>query len=382
MSQRIRVLEVLASGAVGGGATHLRALAVGLDPGRFDLRVAVSDDGPLAADLEALGLAVERLPMTHAINPGAVLRLAGLLRRHACQLVHFHGTRAGASAAPAAALMGVPGLYTVHGWSFHSRPSRLMEGAARGIEAAIARMSRRVVCVSHADRRRGIAAGVLDAHASVVIPNGIDPGRFAPDAAARARIRQEWGVRPEETLFGTCGRLTRQKDQATFLAAARMVLDRSGTARFVLVGDGEDRPMLEARILELGLRERVIVTGFRADIPELLNALDVFVLPSLWEGLPIALLEAMAVGVPVIASAIDGCAEVIRPGTSGVLVPAQDAASLAAAMATLQETPALAERLAKAGLERVRRHYSLDAMIRSTERLYADMAVARNLVPA
>jgi len=382
VSERIRVLEVLASGAVGGGSTHLRGLATGLDPERFDLLVVCSDDGPLAADLEQAGLRVERVPMTRTVNPGAMVRLAGLMRRHPSQIVHYHGTRAGLAAAPAAALMGVPGLYTVHGWSFHSRGSRLQEDAARSIEQVIARMSRRVICVSHADRHTGLSAGILQGPASAVIPNGIDPERFSPQPQVRAHMRQELGVRPEEALFGLFGRLTRQKGQRTFLLAARRVLDRFGHARFVLVGDGEDRPMLEALKAELGLGDRVIFTGFRPDVPELLNALDAFVLPSLWEGLPIALLEAMAVGVPVIASSVDGSAEVIQPGTSGLLVPAQDVASLVAAMDALLETPALAERLAKAGLERVRHHYTLAAMVRSTERMYRDLMAAQRLATA
>lgn len=382
MTERLRVLEVLASGAVGGGSTHLRSLATGLDRERFDLVVACSDDGPLAADLERAGLVVERVPMTRAVNPRAVMRLWGVMRRHRSQLVHYHGTRAGLAAAPAAALAGVPGLYTVHGWSFHSRGSRLMEEAARSIEASIVRMSRRVVCVSHADRHTGLHAGVLTAGASAVIPNGIDPLRFAPAPLVRERMRQELGVGPEEALFGLFGRLTRQKDQKSFLLAARRVLDRFGHARFVLVGDGEDRPMLTALSQDLGLGDRLIFTGFRTDIPELLNALDAFVLPSLWEGLPIALLEAMAVGVPVIASAVDGSAEVIQPGTSGLLVPPEDVPSLVAAMEALLETPALAERLARAGHERACRLYTLEAMIRSTERLYGELLAAQGLLTA
>lgn len=382
MSERIRVLEVLASGAVGGGSTHLRSLALGLDPERVDLVIATSDDGPLAGELEAAGLRVERVPMTRTVNPGAILHLAALLRRHDRQLIHYHGTRAGLAAAPAAALAGVPGLYTVHGWSFHSRGSRLLEGSARTIEQGIARLSRRVVCVSHADRHAGLRAGVLTAEASAVIPNGIDPLRFAPRPDLRARMRRELGVGHDEALFGLFGRLTRQKDQKTFLLAARRVLDRYAHARFVLVGDGEDRPMLEALCRELGLGDRVVFTGFRADVPELLNALDVFVLPSLWEGLPIALLEAMAVGVPVIASAVDGSAEVVQPGTTGLLIPPQDVPLLVEAMERLLETPPMARRLARAGLERVRRLYTLEAMVRSTERLYSELLAAKRLAAA
>ncbi len=382
MTERLRILEVLASGAVGGGSTHLRCLALGLDRERFDLVVACSDDGPLADDLARAGIPVVRVPMTRTVNPGAVGRLMGVIRRHRSQLVHYHGTRAGLAAAPAALLTGAPGLYTVHGWSFHHRGSHVLEAAARSVERVIARMSRQVICVSHADRETGLQRGVLASATSAVIPNGIDPLRFSPQPQVRARMRQELGIGPDEALFGVFGRLTRQKDQKSFLLAARRVLDRFAHARFMLVGDGEDRPMLAALAQELGLGDRVIFTGFRTDVPELLNAVDAFVLPSLWEGLPIALLEAMAVGVPVIASAVDGSAEVIQPGTSGLLVPPEDVASLAGAMGALLETPALAERLARAGLERARGRYGLEAMLRSTERMYGALITSERLAAA
>lgn len=373
---RVRVLEVLASGAVGGGSTHLRDLAGGLDPARFAPIVACSDDGPLAALLEARGHDVARIPMTRHFNPGAIAALAERVRRAGVDLVHSHGTRAALCGAPAAALCGVPHLYTVHGWSFHQRGSALAEAAARSCEAAAARLSRQVVCVSHADQRAGLAHGILSARRSRVIPNGIDPARFRPDPAARARMRLALGVAEGEPVIGLYGRLTRQKAQGVFLRAAAEVLAREPAARFMLVGDGEDRAALSALAGGLGLGGRLAMLGSRSDVPALLAATDVFVLPSLWEGLPIALLEAMAAGVPAIASAVDGSIEVIQPGQSGLLVPPGEVAPLAEAVLALIRTPSLAERLARAGRERVLSLYPLSRMIAAVEGLYADIAAA------
>lgn len=372
----LRVLEVLASGAVGGGSTHLRDLAVGLDPARFEPIVACSDDGPLAGVLEAAGHPVARIPMTRPLNPGAIAALAERVRRSKVDLVHSHGTRAALCGAPAAALCGVPHLYTVHGWSFHQRGSALAEAAARSCEALAARLSRHVVCVSHADQRSGLAHGILSDRRSRVIPNGIDPSRFRPDPPARARLRRVLGVAEGEPLIGLFGRLTRQKAQGVFLRAAAEVLAREPASRFMLVGEGEDRLALAALAAGLGLGGRLMMLGSRSDVPELLAASDIFVLPSLWEGLPIALLEAMAAGVPAIASAVDGSLEVIQPGQSGLLVAPGEVAPLAEAMLALIRTPSLAERLACAGRERVLSLYPLSRMIAAVEGLYADVAAA------
>ncbi|MBO9540913.1 glycosyltransferase [bacterium] len=374
----MRVLEVLASGAVGGGSTHLRDLAQGLDPGRFAPVVACSDDGPLAAHLEAAGHPVVRIPMTSRLNPRAIAAIAERARREKVALIHSHGTRAALCGAPAAALCGVPHLYTVHGWSFHQRGSALAETAARSCEAVASRLSRQVVCVSHADQRSGLAHGILSPQRSRVIPNGIDPARFRPDPAARARMREALGVAEGEPLIGLFGRLTRQKAQGVFLRAAAEVLAREPATRFMLVGDGEDRVALAALSAGLGLGGRLLMLGSRSDVPALLAATDVFVLPSLWEGLPIALLEAMACGVPVIASAVDGSLEVVQPGLSGLLVPPGEVAPLAEAILALIRTPALAARLAAAGRERVLALYPLSRMIAAIEALYAEVAAPRS----
>ncbi|MNX66217.1 putative glycosyltransferase EpsD [compost metagenome] len=272
----------------------------------------------------------------------------------------------------------MPHLYTVHGWSFHQRGSALAEAAARSLEAVASRLSRQVVCVSHADQRSGLVHSILSAQRSRVIPNGIDPSRFRPDPLARARLRQALGVAEGEPLIGLFGRLTRQKAQGVFLRAAAEVLAREPASRFMLVGDGEDRAALAALSAGLGLGGRLLMLGSRSDVPALLAATDVFVLPSLWEGLPIALLEAMACGVPVIASAVDGSVEVVQPGQSGLLVPPGEVAPLAEAILALIRTPALAARLSAAGRERVLALYPLSRMIAAIEALYAEVAAARS----
>lgn len=374
LGRKIRILQVLASGAVGGGTTHLLGLVGGLSE-HFELHVACSDDGPLLADLARAGVRTHRVPMTRKFNPGAIMALAAIILREGIDQVHFHGTRAGLAACPAAVLTRRPGIYTVHGWSFHPRGSALLETLARMLEQRIARSSARVICVGDSDRRLGLRLGILSAAQSRVIPNGVLPEAFLPRMEDRAAVRAEWNVSDDCLLVSLFGRLTEQKGQRTLLRAATQFAGQP--LRFMLVGDGEDRAALMALACELGIAEQVIFTGFRHDVPRLLSATDVVVLPSLWEGLPICLLEAMAAGRPVVASAVDGSVEVVQPGQTGLLVPPDHPEALAGAIAFLRANPHARERLGARGQERVRQLYALTDMLHATGAVYMELAQAR-----
>lgn len=370
----MRVLEVLASGAVGGGSTHLRELATGLDPVRIACQVSCSEDGPLAQDLESAGVPVTRLSMRRALNPGAIRPLAMLMRHQRIDLVHAHGTRAALCALPAARLLGLPALYTVHGWSCHARGGPGLEQLARQAERAATKLADEVICVSRHDLEAGLRWGLLQPSRSQVISNGIDPGRFAPMPLRRDAMRRQLGIPAEAPALMVCGRLTHQKGQRIFLHAAASLLGRHPEATFVLVGDGPERAALEAVAQSLGLAEHVRFTGARADMPAVLAAADVFVLPSLWEGLPIALLEALACEVPAIATAVGGAAEIVQPGLNGLLVPPGQSEPLAEAMHALLATPIWARRLARAGRERVLARYSGEVMVAEVAELYLRLA--------
>lgn len=373
--QAIRILQVLASGAVGGGATHLRSLVERMPRDRFDVHVACSADGPLAGELGSLGVPVWPVDLRGRMNLGSAPRLAALARELGTHAVHFHGTRAGLPGGLAARLSGAQGVYTVHGWACHPRRSRVLEIASRRIERAIVRLCDRVICVSQGDLETGLALGLLGPEKASVIPNGVDTSQFqeAPD---RERAREALGLEPWDVSIGLVGRLTRQKGQEVLLRAAPLVLDEVPASRFLLVGDGEDRDRLEALAERLDLRSRVRFLGTRRDVPALMRALDVFVLPSHWEGMPISLLEAMAAGLPVVASNVTGSREAVVDGVSGLLVPAGSHADLAAALVRVAGDPQFAARLGAAARERVAARYGVDAMVAATAAVYEDLVAS------
>jgi glycosyltransferase involved in cell wall biosynthesis len=202
----------------------------------------------------------------------------------------------------------------------------------------------------------------------------------AVNMQAAARVRQIFDVPIDVPLVGSVGRLHPQKDFATLLAAIAQVRKRIPTVRLLLVGDGELRDELESQSRSLGLSEIVTFAGSRTDVPEILAAVDVFTLSSLWEGMSNAALEAMAAGLPVVATAVGGTPEVVVDEVTGLLVPPHDPTSLAGALTTLLREPALRRRMGQAGRERVQEQFSVERMVCRTEALYTEM-LRENSVP-
>jgi glycosyltransferase involved in cell wall biosynthesis len=202
-----------------------------------------------------------------------------------------------------------------------------------------------------------------------VVLNGIRTEAFSrtPDTSIRATLLDG----TERPIVLTAARLHRQKGHIYLLEAAALVPD----ALFILAGDGPERPVLEKRVSDLGLDARVRFLGQRQDLPKLLASCDLFVLPSLYEGLPLSVLEAMAAGKPVVATAIGGTDEAVIHGETGLLVPPQKPSELANAIRTMLSDKDLAARLAEAGKARVVKMFSSDAMLRGVMEIYEELLI-------
>ena len=225
-----------------------------------------------------------------------------------------------------------------------------------------------VVAVSTDVRRSLLEDLHLDeavAQRLVVVPNGVALPPLLP-AEARAEVRRHHDVPEQIPLILGAGRLTEQKNFAALVEAAAVLRERQRDFRILVAGEGELRSSLQARIADLGLSERMRLLGNVTDLGDLMQAADLFVLPSLWEGLPLVLLEALAAGLPVVATRIRGVAEVIQDGVQGRLVPTRDAAALAAVLEELLENPRVRADLSQAGRQLVQDAYSFD---RVAERL-------------
>jgi glycosyltransferase involved in cell wall biosynthesis len=310
----------------------------------WDVVVACPPQGDLPVEAAAMGAEVVPWEATRSPGPAVVsetARLAGVARRARPDLVHLHSAKAGL--AGRLGLRGrIPTVYQPHAWSFLAVEGLLHAATVRWERRAL-RWTDRVVCVSQAECEEGVRAGLALDGRTVVVPNGIDTGRFTPGDREAARTRLDVGPGP---LAVCVGRLSRQKGQDVLLDAWPAVRQSVPTAELVVVGDGPEREALTARAPD-GVR----LLG-RTDPRDWYTAADVVILPSRWEGMALVPLEAAACGRSVVVTDVAGAREAVPPGTRSAVVRPGDAGALAAAV-----VPRLADRQAADGEgERGRRH--------------------------
>jgi sugar transferase (PEP-CTERM/EpsH1 system associated) len=363
--RRLAIAHVLSSFKVGGAEQVVVDLAtLQCDLGHEVLAIAIADDpdGPRADQLRRRGVDVHLLPKRPGFDITMIARLAALFAGKKVTLVHSHNHLPLIYAAPAGWLHRVPVIHTKHG------VSQDMQGR-RWLRSAVAPFVDAHVAVSDSTAEHLLGQRKTRPPNLHIISNGIDLSRFAPDPEARARVRAELGVSQQAWVVGCVGRLCAVKNHALLLRAAARSLADGG--RLLLVGDGPERALLMTLSRELGLSGRVIFLGERHDVPRLLTALDVFALPSLSEGMPLVVIEAMSTALPVVATAVGGVPTVLADEETGFLVPSGDAEALAVGLAALRDDPALAERMGRSGRKIALQRYSAARMVERYMNLYA-----------
>jgi len=388
-ADRMRVLQFVTVFATAGTETQVMNLADGLDASQFDVHFACLNRwGQFLAQVEAsrrplAEYRIDRLYGGHTMRQQ--FRFARDLRRNRVDLVHAYGFYPNVFAVPAARVAGTgPIVASIRDIGDHLTP------AQRSVQRMACRMADAILVNAEAVKQRLVGEG-YDPLRITVIRNGIALSRFEARPADGGR-RRELGVPAGAPLVAVFSRLSRLKGLEYFLQAAAGVAARFPDARFAIVGEtrvveggalveGSYKRELEAQAVRLGLGERVLFTGFRSDVPELLNEVSVSVLPSLSEGLSNAVLESMAAGVPVVATAVGGNPEAVEDGVSGILVPPRDAGALSNAICALLGDGELAMRLGRAGRQRVIDRFSNERMVRDTERFYRDMLGRRRRHP-
>ena len=307
-------------------------------------------------------------PLMDAI---ALLSLVRVFRRGQYDVVHTHSSKAGILARLAARIASVPVVvHTVHGWGFNDRQRPLVRNSYVSLERWCARFTDALITVTPRDAERGLSIGIGQPGLYTTIRSGIDIARFGASRQRREAVRAELGLAKSDRVVISVMRLSPQKAPLDLIDAVARLVREVPDARVVLVGDGPLRNAVETRRRELGLGKRLILTGIRRDVPELLSAADVLALSSLWEGLPRVIPQAMAAGLPVVATAIDGSAEAIVHGETGILVPPRDPAALGAALAALLRDPERARAMGEAGRARVV-EFDICRMVDAIEGLYA-----------
>jgi glycosyltransferase involved in cell wall biosynthesis len=354
---------------VGGAEKTLFRLATLIDPGRFSVAgvVSLKPGGDYLSKLSALGAKTASLDLRGRPGLRHASRLSELIERERPDIVHalmYQAIQLCRLAKRRLRGRAAFRLVTSPRVSYRTRSAftLLVDRALKGGDDLL-------IAESGATREHLIHQLGYATDRVKVVYNGVDA---APAGLQREQKRLELQLGPEELLLGTVGRLDDQKGHAVLLEAVARLKD-SIALRLVILGEGPLRPALEGQIRRLRLERSVRLLGERADVASWLSALDLFVLPSLWEGLPNSLLEAMAIGLPCLATSVDGVPEVILPGQNGLLVPAGDSAALAQAITALAKDPAARSRLGQAAAKTARERFSLSRMIAEYEATYSEV---------
>ncbi|HEU4515261.1 MAG TPA: glycosyltransferase family 4 protein [Nocardioidaceae bacterium] len=365
---------------IAGSGGNTLVSATDLDPQRYESWVAAMPGGPLWEQATAAG--VRAAPLAHMrerISPVhdalACFELVRLIRREKFTVVHTHCSKAGFIGRVAARIAGVPVVvHTFHILAAHEGLGRGTRLVYRILERCVRRFAHKYVAVAPRVAREAVEQKIAPPGDVVVVPSAVDLDGIPVTAAPE--VRQELGVPHDAPLVGTVGRIVAQKCPLDFVRMCATIHAERPDVRFVMVGDAT----LESADLESETRREaerlgvpVIFTGFRPDAPRVAAAFDVYVVPSLYEGLGRAVTEAMASARPVVATAVNGVPDLVAPGITGLLAAPRDPEGLAAAVLWMLDNPEQASRMGVQGREMVRSHFARAVMCNALDELYCEL---------
>ncbi|MDD5097388.1 MAG: glycosyltransferase family 4 protein [Candidatus Omnitrophica bacterium] len=372
--EKINLLYVITKLELGGAQKQLLSLVRGLNKEQFRVFLFTGQNGLLVEDfLSITGLNLRRCPFLeraiHLLKDLLVLiDLFLFIKKNNIKIIHTHSSKAGILGRLAAKLAGVKIIiHTVHGWSFHDYQPIFLKGLFISLERFVAMFTDRLIVVSVYDQLKGLKNHIGDQAKYSLIHYGIDYTEFN---LTNSSIRSELGLNKNDLVVGMVACFKPQKCPQDFIKLACLINRDMPEVKFVLVGDGVLRKRVEELIAASNLEKNIILLGWRRDIPEILAAFDVFVLTSLWEGLPITLLEAMAKAKAIIATDTGGVREIIEEGKTGFLVQPHAMDELAHKLAGLLKDSALKVRIGNSAKESLKYDFRADKMIDNTQALY------------
>ena len=349
--QKIRLLLVIDDASIGGGQMHVLLLVKYLPKDNFEIEIATESEGWLVDEVRKLGIVIHQIAISNDLTWQSFDRIRQLLKSQRFDILHTHGGTAGFwIRLVAIGLEKRPTIvHTYHGLHYLNISQASIKAIKQKFKRAVFKLidrfllsyTDRIICICRSDYEKAIFAGVANPTQTSIVYNGIDPD-FVLNPVCRENARKIFDLSSTEFIFGNVGRLHEQKGHKYLLEAFARV---TNPARLLIVGDGELRDKLSILANELEISDRVSFLGVRSDISEFLSAIDVFVMPSLWEGQPIALLEALALNKPCIASDVDGIPEIITNGVNGYLVQPRNIDELARIMNLVLTDPVTLEQL-------------------------------------
>jgi len=375
----VRVLELLTSTAIGGGPKQVYDLVTRLPRNELTPLIAAPRDGSYFDRFLEAGVGTVELPLNR-LRPRTLLRVVELIRAQRAHIVHSHGKGAGLYGRLAAAWTGIPAIHTFHGIHY-GRYAQGVDALYLGLERVLSRLTRVIINVSESQAREGAALHLFRPGQGVVIVNGVDVDEISRLATREPISRASLGLEPDHLVIGCITRFDQVKAAGSLLEAVRRLVGRFPRLHLVLVGGGAEERSLRHLASGQGLPGHVTFVNFLPRAPRALPTFDVYVSASHREGLPLAVLEAMAAGLPVVATRVGGHVDAVEDGVTGLLAQPGDVADLAAQVARLLDDGALRRRMGTAARQRIERLFSANRMVAQTAAVYL-LAVGSTPAPA
>ncbi|MFA5177203.1 MAG: glycosyltransferase family 4 protein [Candidatus Omnitrophota bacterium] len=375
LKNKINLLYVVTKLELGGAQKQLLDLIRGVNKERFKIFLFTGLEGLLVEDalsipqLEVQRCRFLRRPVHPFHDLAALIKLYSFIQKNNIEIVHTHSSKAGFLGRLAAWLARVKVIiHTVHGWSFHDHQPFWLKKLYIALERFSASFTDKLVVVSDYDRAKGLKNRIGAQSKYCLTRYGVDYAAFSVNDSS---ARRELGLNDNDLVVGMIACFKPQKCPQDFIKLASLVKQSVSRVKFLLVGDGILRKKIERLITSAHLEKDVILTGWRRDIHKVLSALDVFVLTSLWEGLPVTVLEAMAAQRAVIATDTGGIREAVNDGKTGFLIQPHDLAGLAQKLTSLLTANELRRKVGGSASEYLKCNFKVADMVSSTEALYA-----------
>lgn len=370
--EKIRILEIIDKTFLGGGQVAVLSLAKRLDRERFEVSVCTQEEGALVDEINKNNIKHFPAAFSKAKARKTIREISSVLKDQKIDILHTHGGVAGFFGRWAAHKCKTPiVVHTLHGIHYLHYRNPLLKWLAILLERYLSRFTDALIFVSEGDKREGQKHRLAPSEKMAVIKNGVDFSEYRKiKVNNKVNIIRELNLESSKPLVGTVARLHRQKGLIYLIKAVKKMARIFPEVKILIVGEGPLRKKLERKTRRSGLEELILFLGERKDIPSLLSLLDVFILPSLWEGLPFALIEAAALGKPVVATDVDGIRELIRDGETGILVPPKNALRMAQAVISLLQDRQSASRMGKKLKQEICPRYTLSRMTEETQNLY------------
>lgn len=371
--EKIRILEMVDKTFLGGGQIAVLSIAKGLDRERFEVSVCTREDGALVDEIKKSNIKHFPATLRTAKAGKTISEISSILKDEKIDILHTHGGVAGLFGRWAAHRCKTPVIvHTLHGIHYLHYRNPLLKVLGVLLEKHLSRFTDALIFVSAGDRKKGQELRLAPSEKMVVVKNGVDFSEYEKiKVNNKVNRAKELNLESVKPIIGSVARLHRQKGLIYLIKAAKKIAHVFPEMQILIVGDGPIRKKLERKARRLGLERRILFLGERKDIPTLLSLMDVFVLPSLWEGLPFALIEAAALGKPVVTTDVDGIRELIRDGETGVLVPPKNAERLAQAIVSILQDRKFASWLGENLKQEICPRYTLSRMVEETQNLYS-----------